>query len=172
MALTTRLAEHVDLPALKAIWDYADEYHQQALPEVFRPREGGHRTQAFLKACIEQADSAVLLAELDGAPVGLCYVLERASPDVSLFVPRRYAVVDTLAVLPLAQRRGIGRALLKRAEGWARDRGLDEIELGVYEFNTGARALYEGAGYDTLRRAMHRRLTAAEGDRDAPGGDV
>lgn len=53
---------------------------------------------------------------------------------------------------------------LEQAEMWTRERGLAEIELGVYEFNTAARNLYSKLGYDTVRRTMTKSLgTQADG---------
>ena len=41
---------------------------------------------------------------------------------------------------------------------WARDRGALEIELGVWDFNSDATALYESLGYRSAHRTMSMRL--------------
>lgn len=171
MAASVRHATAADLPALRAIFDYVDACHQAALPHVFQCIEGSHRSDEFLLACVHNTAGILLIAERDGRPVGLLYAIERMPPEISLFVPRRFAVVDSLAVLPEAQREGIATALLEQAEQWARERGLTEIELGVYEFNTGAQKLYSKMGYNTVRRTMARSL-GTEKDDSAPTGEV
>jgi len=57
------------------------------------------------------------------------------------------AEVMTLAVLPAARRRGLGRELLSRFEGIIRDRGVQRVFLEVAEQNHPALALYAQAGY-------------------------
>ena len=67
-------------------------------------------------------------------------------------------MVDDLAVRREWRGRGIGRALLARAEQWAQARQVGAIELNVWEFNAGARALYERLGYATFSRKMGKAL--------------
>lgn len=47
---------------------------------------------------------------------------------------------------------------LEQAEMWARERGLAEIELGVYELDAGAKNPYGKLGYDTVGRTMTKSL--------------
>jgi ribosomal protein S18 acetylase RimI-like enzyme len=58
-----------------------------------------------------------------------------------------------LAVAPEAEGRGVGRALMARAEEWARDNRLPHLTLNVFATNGRARALYERLGYrpDTVK---------------------
>jgi ribosomal-protein-alanine N-acetyltransferase len=56
------------------------------------------------------------------------------------------AEVLTLAVRPLARRRGIGRALFDAVCARARDAGAEALFLEVAEGNGAARALYAAAG--------------------------
>lgn len=43
---------------------------------------------------------------------------------------------------------GVGRALLEAVETWAREQGVEKINLRVFSTNAGARALYERMGYE------------------------
>lgn len=158
MAVVIRHATAADLPALRTIFDYVDACHQTALPHVFQRIEGSHRSDEFVLACVQNSAGILLIAERDARPVGLIYAIERMPPEISPFVPRRFAVVDSLAVLPEAQHEGIATDLLEQAERWAQGRGLAEIELSVYEFNTGAKSLYSRLGYDSIRRTMVKSL--------------
>ena len=103
-------------------------------------------------------DQALFLAEVDGAVVGLVRVqaLERLEvPDVPALTPRRYAMVQELVVAQTHQRRGIATRLMTEAHRWARDRGLTQVELSVYDFNHPALRLYEKLGFtpDSHRRS-------------------
>ncbi len=56
------------------------------------------------------------------------------------------------------QRRGIATRLMTEGHRWARDRGLTEIELNVYEFNQPALRFYRRLGYSTVSRRLSRTL--------------
>ena len=57
------------------------------------------------------------------------------------------------------RRRGIGTALLEQAVAWAREHGIDKLELHVFPHNEPAIKLYERFGFEHegLRRAHYRR---------------
>ena len=61
--------------------------------------------------------------------------------------------METVAVRPLAQRRGVGARLLALAEDEARARGLDEIRLYTNEAMTENLAYYPRHGYTETHRA-------------------
>ncbi len=62
------------------------------------------------------------------------------------------ADVQTLAVAPRAQRRGIGRALLAELLEAARRTGCTEVLLEVRADNQSALALYEAEGFAVIAR--------------------
>lgn len=61
----------------------------------------------------------------------------------------RYAHIFILYVMPEHRRRGIGTALMRHAENWARTRGDRQIGLQVYQTNKPALALYQQLSYQT-----------------------
>ena len=52
-----------------------------------------------------------------------------------------------IAVTARAEGRGIGAALLRAAEDWARAEGYATLTLNVFEGNARARRAYEHAGF-------------------------
>ena len=68
----------------------------------------------------------------------------------------------TIAVDPEAQRRGLGRACLRRFIDTCRTRGASRILLEVAETNVGARALYRSQGFteDGHRKGYYRTANA------------
>jgi GNAT superfamily N-acetyltransferase len=63
-----------------------------------------------------------------------------------------------LYVMPEHRRRGIGAALVRYAETWAKMRGDRQIGLQVFETNLPALSLYEALGYDTQSRWMTKSI--------------
>jgi diamine N-acetyltransferase len=100
----------------------------------------------------------LFVAKVEGKLVGFVHVIIRDSPAIPICVPRRYAIVDSIAVDKGFQRRGIGQALMEQAHYWAEEQGATAIELNVYEFNQGAIAFYQTFGYTATSRKMTKPL--------------
>lgn len=89
------------------------------------------------------ADEAMYIAELDGRPAGVAYLVTL----VDYFNERPHAHLSVLAVSAEAEGRGVGSALLDRSVAWARERGSDRLTLSALVTNSRARALYERKGF-------------------------
>jgi len=91
----------------------------------------------------------LLLAELDGEVCGMVslYALYSLAHGCDL------ARITAMVVEPDAQRRGIGRRLLREAEALARRTGVARIEVTSNSRRDDAHAFYRGCGYsdDSLR---------------------
>jgi len=160
--VSIRAATLADYDALCPVFTEGDAFHVGALPDVFRAAEGAPRSRPFIAEILKDPNAALFVAESAGAIAGIVIVVIRETAAVPILVPRRYAFVDSLVVREPFRRMGIGRMLMERVHAWSRGRGLGEAELNVWEFNEGARALYESLGYETSRRTLIKRLQGAE----------
>ena len=104
------------------------------------------------------SDAAIFVAEQQEVLVGMIQCDVRTAPDVPIVMPRHFVFIDNLVVSERFRHQGVGLALVERVHQWTRKKGLTEVELGVWEFNTPARILYEKLGYQTTRRIMSKRL--------------
>jgi GNAT superfamily N-acetyltransferase len=111
--------------------------------------EGERRTlRAFFDAPPEGA--SLLVAESDdGECRGFVY-LERLN---DYFTLEAHGHVGILVVAEEAAGRGVGGALMRAAESWAREQGYRKLTLTVFEANGAARGVYDHLGYapETLR---------------------
>ena len=90
-------------------------------------------------------DAALLVAEEEGSPpVGFVY-LETLR---DYFTLELHGHIGILAVAREGQGRGVGGALLRAAEDWARGSGFRKLTLAVFEGNGRARAVYAHFGYE------------------------
>jgi ribosomal protein S18 acetylase RimI-like enzyme len=111
----------------------------------WRPAEGVRSAvRTWFEESIDAAgeEHPVFVARLAGEVVGMVAVEEQrhwsGDPD---------AYVGELATAEGHEGHGVGRALLTRAETWARDRGLTRITLETGAANDRARAFYSARGY-------------------------
>jgi ribosomal protein S18 acetylase RimI-like enzyme len=93
--------------------------------------------------------SGLLVAEADGAYAGFLFWCEGRKPWYAPSV-ERYARITDLHVVPPAQGKGVGRALLREALSRIREAGIDTVFLETDEGNARAQRLYESEGFVTV----------------------
>jgi len=98
----------------------------------------------------------IFVSEEDGAVVGFVGVLARVVPEPD--EAQAYAYVSDLVVLPAYRRRGIGRALLERAEAYARGEGARVLRVGVLAKNEAAARLYRSLGFGDYTIQLNKPL--------------
>ena len=134
-AVTVRRASLADVPALYLV------VHEAYLLYVPRIGRMPAPMTADYSAAVRSGQAWVALA--DGEIAGL----------IVLVGYQGYLLIENIAVLPSAQRRGIGARLLTLAEDEARANGLGEIRLYTNEGMTENLAYYPRHGYRETRRA-------------------
>jgi len=100
----------------------------------------------LLERCARWA-GRIFVAETGGELAGFVCVWGRVPPEEPDEAPVAYAYVSDLVVCERHRRRGIGRALMARAEEYAREQGAPRIGIGVLARNDGARGLYRSLGF-------------------------
>jgi ribosomal protein S18 acetylase RimI-like enzyme len=133
--LTVRPARESDAAALAAV---AAQAYRPYVPRI--GREPAPMTADYAQAV---RSGLTWVAEADGDIVGLLVLV--VHPD--------HLLLENVAVLPSAQRRGVGARLLALAEDQARARGLDEIRLYTNGAMTENLAYYGRHGYAETHRA-------------------
>lgn len=127
--------------------------HAWALPNRYRESDDPMPVE-YLRSLLASDEVLVLVAEGDGKVVGYEVLRLQDTPPIEFVMPRRFVLVSDLAVSEAWRGRGVGPLLIDAAIGWARDRGVSEIELGVFEFNESAIGFYEHLGFRTVKRTM------------------
>jgi len=152
MELTIRSAITNDYEAVARLLRQIAQLHHQWRPDVYRPAQKYDQMQ--YEAMLGNADAPILVAENAQGEV-LGYVMLRViTPQNPVMQPRSFLWVDDLCVDQAARGQGIGEVLMHSAAELARARGLNKIELNVWECNEGAMRFYERLGYTAQKRGM------------------
>lgn len=95
-----------------------------------------------------------MVAEVEGVPAGCLHVLTRTD----FFTLKPHGHISVIAITKEAEGRGVGKALMAHAEGWARERGYDHLTLSVFPANRRALALYIRHGYEVELLSMRKAI--------------
>ena len=98
-------------------------------------------SRRYMRLLVNCANVATWIAEEDGQMAGFAIVEWNQEPG------EMTAYIQTIEVAPEKRGCGVGRELLNRIEGSARDAGAGMIWLHVEVANAGAIRLYEAHGY-------------------------
>jgi GNAT superfamily N-acetyltransferase len=107
--------------------------------------------------------SAQFVARADGGIFGLAAAFEVRPGDAAAFGRPGWHLLS-MWVAPEYRRTGLGRALVERVVGYARDQGATSIALWAADDNLGAIRFYESLGFSPTggRQPMPARPSAGE----------
>lgn len=155
--ILVRSALREELARVNEIRRFVNDVHVQGRPDIFRPGFAPELGQ-HVYDCFEKENWNVLVAVLDGEICGFATVEYLDKPESPYSRARKMYHVEEFGVDPAYHRRGAASALVDYMRQDARERGFEKLELDMWEFNTGALAFYEAAGFTTYRRYMELKL--------------
>ena len=131
------------------------ELFREMMESIFPDREAGGYAEGYLDKFFAGGEDWICLA-MEG---------ERVIAYLSIEVyraPQAYIYLDDLSVTGPYRNRGVGSALIRRAEEYGKEIGIPRIIFHVEKSNRNARRLYERLGYRQLRDDGHRWLMGRE----------
>ncbi|NND66135.1 MAG: GNAT family N-acetyltransferase [Halioglobus sp.] len=142
--MSVRLASSHDIDALvvlrSALWPDDQSSHRSELSKHFT---GEH----------SHIDQVLLYENDEGEPLGFVELRVRNYAEGS----EEHAVpfLEGWYVSPDHRRQGVGRALIKASEEWARARGFDELASNSLLENTASLAAHEAVGFEEMERTVN-----------------
>ena len=125
-----------------------EEQHIHAMnrPDIFADLEESPFGPEDFRLIMEDENSFFLVAEVDGKAAGMCNVKLKKAPVHPVVLPRRYAYIDDICILPDFRHMGVGKALYDALAERIRPMGIRKVELKVWAFNESAMGFYEALG--------------------------
>jgi GNAT superfamily N-acetyltransferase len=142
---TIRPGRREDAEEAARLWMQSAQEHT-GHDRIYATAPGAERVmRRFLADLTSSSHSFLFVAELAGRTVGfISGELREGSPT---FRQKTWASVDDVFVEPDYRNRGLGRALLKSVEAWAKERGANGISLQVAAANGRGRKFYGELGF-------------------------
>ena len=158
MKVNIRKASAEDYNPLCELFDEIDSLHRDNLPKIFKRPDGPARELDYFMGLISGENIGLFVAEVEGNIVGFVHTIIIDTPNIPVFVSRRFAIVDSIIIKSGFQHQGFGRLLMDKMQEWSISKGATSIELNVYEFNSNAISFYDRCGYNTFSRKMSKVL--------------
>ena len=160
-----RPARMQEIDRVAALWTLITEHHA-GLDPLFRMRPGHvaeGELRELLRGLARDPDAAILVydgsgeteaeaAQIDGI------VIVRIDHAPAIMEETERGEITDLGVRPERRRKGIARLLAGEAMDWARDRGVERVEIQVASGNVEGQAFWRALGYTDLMDVLHKRL--------------
>jgi GNAT superfamily N-acetyltransferase len=121
--------------------------HAEHHPGIFKAPPNKDFALSFFNEVLEDLATRIFIAEKDGQALGyiLCKLIERPADPFTFAM--RYLLIDQISVCPESRGQGVGAALIKQAEVFAKELGVRRIRLDSWDFNIKAHAFFERLGF-------------------------
>jgi GNAT superfamily N-acetyltransferase len=146
MDLEVRRARLEDIGPLVALQREVQELHLVNRPADFKPLNDEEVT-GWLRGVLQSEEAAIWVAVATGKIVGNAVAMRKHRAEHTYSPARTWCEVDQIVVTRAQRRKGIARALLQAVVDDARAKGIAEIELTSWSFNTDAHRAFEAFGF-------------------------
>lgn len=151
--MVIRFAKEEELDRINTLRKQVNDLHVAGKPEVFKPGFC-EELQNFVHYIWEDPEQDIIVADKDGEICGFAILHHIYKPENPFMYVRDFLDIDEFCVDENHRREGIATALVDFIKKYAKEKGYNRIELNMWEFNEGALAFYEAAGFETFRRYM------------------
>lgn len=148
-----RFAKEEELERINEIRKMVNDVHVDGRPDIFK---GGfeENLRDYIYEIWKAENKDIIVAERDGVICGFACIQIVDKPENPFMNARRYVDVDEFGVDEKFRRQGVATEMIEFIREDAGKRGINRVELNMWEFNEGALAFYESVGFRTYRRYM------------------
>lgn len=150
-----------DYPDLRRLLIILQEYERTVEPDRL-PGEG--MVDGYLKYLLEENaknQGKIFFAEQDGQLIGFIAIRKELKDFELINIENPGLYISDLIIDPEYRGKGIGKALLKKAEEYAKSLGLSHLRLGVVAKNP-ARKFYKKEGFNEYDITMVKELQGSQ----------
>ena len=155
--ISVRFARENDLVRVNELRRQVNDVHVAGKPEVFKPGFCDE-LRDHLQTIWNDPRQKVAVAEMNGTICGFAVLNHITRPENPFMYVRDFLDVDEFGVDENCRRQGAASVLVSFICEYAKEQGFRRLELNMWEFNRGALAFYESAGFTTYRRYMEINL--------------
>lgn len=138
------------------------DFSKLIYPQMAEGKSIARKYLAHLLARCDETQGRIFVAEVAGRVAGMVCVYARVKSEAVDEEDYEYAYISDLVVLASERGKGLGRALLKQAEDYARRQGAQLLRISVLAQNKVARDLYLASGFQKQLVTLQKNLEAED----------
>lgn len=132
--------------------------HAEAYPDIFKPAKVTPALIRLFSDWCEDDSHTLYLLEVDNMGVGYILVKHIVSEGGLFTHPRELLSIEHISVKPAYHGKGYGEALINQALDLARFKGIKQVVLSTWGFNTHAQGFFKKQGFSVLNYFMGMEL--------------
>ena len=148
-----RFVREDELNRVNELRRQVNDLHVAGKPEVFKPGFGDD-LRNYVHTIFHDPEQRIVVAADNGTICGFAVLHHINKPENPFMYERDFLDIDEFCVDENHRRQGVASAMIRFIRDYAKEQGFHRIELNMWEFNRGALAFYEAAGFVTFRRYM------------------
>ena len=152
--MNIRQATVEDATIIAQLNGHVQQVHVDAEPAIYKQVPVNDDWIAYYAEAIEDGAVTIYLVEDNGIAVGYIYIIVQERSENLFTYERRYVLVDQMSVNPDYYGTGVAEQLMDCALAMAREHNMNQIILGVRDWNIRARKFYEKQGFKTSHHRM------------------
>lgn len=156
--IVIRKAEEKDYEAINHLYRLSYTLYHENLPAAYKEAPANFLKRGDFLNILEDDKVIMFVAEDDGNVIGHLYAMIETF-DEDEFAPACTRIdINEVSVEPAYARQGIGTKLMEKAEEWAKEKKITNLETLVYDFNKDAISFYEANGYKPYSIKMQKKI--------------
>ncbi|MCL2517772.1 MAG: GNAT family N-acetyltransferase [Oscillospiraceae bacterium] len=152
--VTIRRAEIKDIFEITKILSQIAELHHQGRPDIFKSGTQKYNKEEFENILNDPNRPVFVAVDENDTVLGYCFCMVVQYAKHAVFNDYSSLYIDDFCVYESYRGQGIGKKIFMEVKEYAKQIGVYNIDLNVWEFNESARKFYENCGFVTQRRRM------------------
>jgi ribosomal protein S18 acetylase RimI-like enzyme len=151
--MNIRIVDSKEVVLISDLLSYSQNLHAKIDPEIFKVYES-RALMKLINLIINQEQFSCYVAYIGEEAVGCCIIEVREYPETALNKNRIVLYLFMISIKDEYQRMGIGSAIFDRVVSHAKENNIKEIEVDLWNKNTGAIEFYNKLGFVVQRETM------------------
>lgn len=151
-----RVAKRVDFKEVDRLYQQLMKYIYDLRPYFMKGPGHFYLPQKMFQEWLDNDKQTIFVAENEEKIVGFANCLIKKAKENELIKSYNYVEIENLVIDNDYKKSGIGKQLIKKAEGWAKDHGTNTVRLSSAGANHNALEFYKHLGYEISSVTFHK----------------